>query len=93
MLTELWAHYLLLLHKLSIWHVVDDILSENWGRQDRVDFLSIDVFDLSIQDELIAFRSKIDSYFSAQEYECIDITILVMRVSILLNDALQSVKL
>ena len=87
MLTELWAHYLLLLHKLCIWHIVDDIFSEDWGRQDRVYLLGIDVFNLSIQYELIAFGSEIDSHFPAQEYECKDIAILVMRVSIPLNES------
>lgn len=87
MLTELWVNYLLLFHELCVWHIVDDIFSEDWGRQDRVYFLGIDVFDLSIQDELIAFGSKIDSHFPAEEYECIDIAILLRRVSIPLNEA------
>ena len=86
-LTELRAHYLLLFHKLRVWHIVDDILSENWGRQDRVYLLGIEVVNLSIQYELIAFGSEIDSHFPAQEYECIDIAILVMRVSISLSES------
>ena len=46
----------------------------------------MDVFDLPVQDELIAFGSKIDCYFSAQKYECIDIAILLLSVSIPLNE-------
>lgn len=84
--TACWVYYLFLFHKLRIWHIVDDIFSEHWGRQDRVYFLGIDVFDLPVQDELIAFGSKIDCYFSAQKYECIDIAILLMSVSIPLNE-------
>lgn len=46
--------YLLLLHELRVGAVVYDILSEHRRRKWRVDFLSADVLELAIEDEVIA---------------------------------------
>lgn len=57
--------YLLLLHKFRVGTVVDNIRSEDGCCKLAVDFFGVDVLQLSIEDELVAFNSKVDSCFLA----------------------------
>lgn len=57
--------YLLLLHKFGVGTVVDDIRSEDGRCKLAVDFFGVDVLQFSIEDELIAFNTKIYGCFLA----------------------------
>lgn len=57
--------YLLLLHEFGVGTVVDNIRSEDGCCKLAVDFFGIDVFQLSIEDELIAFNAEVNSGFLA----------------------------
>ena len=70
------ATYLFLLHKLRIWHIIDDAPANDWGGQNGVYLLGIHVFELSVQDELVAFRPKVDGDFPTKKDEGENITML-----------------
>ena len=70
------AAYLFLLHELCIWDIIDDAFANDGGGQNRVYLLGIYVFELSIQDELVAFGPKIDGHLSTEKDKGEDITIL-----------------
>jgi hypothetical protein len=72
-----WTAYLLLLHELRVGTVINDILSEDRGGQDSVDFLGVDVFQLAVQDEIVARGSDVYGCFLAEENEGKDIAILM----------------
>jgi hypothetical protein len=57
--------YLLLLHKFRVGTVVDNIRSEDGCCKLAVDFFGVDVLQLSIEDELIAFNTEVDRCFLA----------------------------
>lgn len=57
--------YLFLLHKFRVGTVVDNIRSEDGCCELAVDFFGIDVLQLSIEDELIAFNTEVDGCFLA----------------------------
>ena len=68
--------YLLLLHQLRIRTIVDYIFAEHRGSQGAVDFLGIDIFEFSVEDEVIAFGAQANRGFFPQEDEGEDIAIL-----------------
>lgn len=51
---SLLKKYLLLFHKFRIWNIIDDVLAEDRRAQDGVDLFGVDVFELRVQDKLIA---------------------------------------
>ena len=73
------AAYFLLLHELRIWYVVDDAFTKDRRRQDGVDFLGVHIFDLCIQDKLVAFGPKVDSDLPTKKNEGEDIAVLGNR--------------
>lgn len=68
--------YLLLLHKLRVRAVVDNILSKHGCAEWRVDFLSVYILDLSVQDEVVALGVETHSHLATEEDEGEDIAIL-----------------
>ena len=73
------ATHLFLLHELRIWHIIDDAPANDRGGQNGVYLLGIHVLELSIQDELIAFRTKVDRDFSTKKDEGENIPMLRSR--------------
>lgn len=69
--------YLLLLHELGVWAVVDYICAKDWRCQRRVDLLSVDVLELAVQNEVVSFSAQTNSRLLAQQDECEDIAILL----------------
>lgn len=45
---------LLLLHQLGVGTVIDDITTKHRSGQDGVDFLSIDVLELAVENKVVA---------------------------------------
>lgn len=68
--------HLFLFHELGIRHIVDDVFTEDWGCQNRIDFFSIDILELGIQYELIALRAEIHGNFAAKKDESEDVAVL-----------------
>lgn len=52
--------YLLLLHQLGIGTVVNNIRSEDGCCEFAIDFFCIHVFELPIENKLIAFHAKVN---------------------------------
>lgn len=67
---------LLLFHELGIRAIINDVFPKAGSRQHRVNFLSVDIFEFPIQDELIPLWSKVDCNFPAQQNERENIAIL-----------------
>jgi hypothetical protein len=61
------AIYLLLLHELCVGTIVHDILAEDRGGENGVDFLSVDVLELAVEDEVVASRSDGDGGLLAEQ--------------------------
>lgn len=57
---------LFLFHKLRIGAVIDDIFSKNRSGQGAVNFFGIDVLELSVQYEFVAFSADIDCSLSTE---------------------------
>lgn len=57
---------LLLLHELRVRAIIDNILAEDGGGKDRVDFLGANITNLAVQDELVALGSDVDGRFLAE---------------------------
>lgn len=82
---------LLLLHQLRIGAIVHHILAEDRSRQGRINLLCIDVFELSIQYELIALRSEADGGLFAEKNKGEYVAILRLSQSpVLVWDVVQS---
>ena len=77
----LLLHYLLLFHEFGIRDVIHDTFTKDWSSQDRIYLFSIDIFELSVQDELVAFGPKVDRDFPTKKDESENITILESTVS------------
>jgi hypothetical protein len=60
---------LLLLHELRVRAVIDNILAEDGGGEDGVDFFGANVADLAVQDELVALGSDVDGRLLAEQDE------------------------
>lgn len=58
---------LLLLDELRIGTVVDDVASEYGGREWAVDLLRIDVLELAVEDEIVAFDAEIDGNLPSEQ--------------------------
>jgi hypothetical protein len=71
-----FAH-LLLLHELGVRAVVNDILAKDRCGKRVVDFLGVDVLQLAIENEVIAFGAQADGGLLAQQNESEDITVLL----------------
>ena len=56
--------HLLLLHKSCVGHIINNILSKDRRRQDRIYLLRIDILQLGIEYELITFGAKVDGNFA-----------------------------
>lgn len=70
------TRYLLLLHELGVGAVVYNIRPEDGRGQFAIDLFGIDVFQFSVENELIAIRSEIDGSLLAQENKSEDVTVL-----------------
>lgn len=53
--------YLLLLHEFGVGTVVDNIGPEDGRCELPVDFFGVDIFQFSIENELVTFDTKVDS--------------------------------
>ena len=58
--------YLFLLHQFGIGAVVYDVLAKDGGTKDIIYLFRIDVFELPIQDKIVAIRAEIDRRLSAE---------------------------
>lgn len=68
--------YLLLLHKLRVGAVVDNILAKDGGGERCVDLLRVDVLDLSVQDEVVALGVEHDGHLATEKDKSEDISVL-----------------
>ena len=57
--------YLLLFHEFRVGAVVDNVGSEDRRCKLAVDFFGVDILQLSIEDELVAFNAEVDGCFLA----------------------------
>ena len=55
--------HLLLLHELRIRAIVNNISTKDWGSQDSVDLLGIDILELSVEDEVVTGWTHRNSRF------------------------------
>lgn len=56
-----------MLHQLAVGAIVDDISSEDGSGQDAVDFFSIDVLSLAVENELVALGADVDGGLLAKK--------------------------
>jgi hypothetical protein len=69
--------HLLLLHKLGIGAVVHDVLAKDGCSEWRVDFLSVDILDLSVQDKVVALGIQTHGHLATKKDKGEDIAILL----------------
>jgi len=67
---------LFLFHELRVWAVVHDIGTEHRRSQRTVYLLCIDILELPVKDEVVAFHAQANRGLLAKQDECEDITIL-----------------
>jgi hypothetical protein len=72
--------YLFLLHQLGVGAIVDDITAEDGSSQDSVDFLGVDILELSVEDKIVSGRTNSDGGFFAKEDKGEDVTMLRWKV-------------
>jgi hypothetical protein len=72
---------LLLFHQFRVWAVIYHITAEDWGRENRIYILCVCILVLRIEYEVVAFRTKVDSGFLAEENECEDIAVLELNLA------------
>ena len=78
---DCWISYLLLLHEFGVRHVIDNVFTEYRRGEDGIDLFGIDVLELSIENELIAFGAQVDRDLSAKKDESVDIPVLEISIS------------
>lgn len=61
--------YLLLLHQLGIGAVVYNILAKYRSGEGAVDLLGVDILDLSVENEVVALGTKVDSHLATEKNE------------------------
>lgn len=49
--------YLLLLHQLRVWTVVNHVRSEDWRGQLAIHFFSVDILEFPIENEFVSLYS------------------------------------
>lgn len=62
-LGDAWSNkvtYLLLFHEFGVGNIVDDVLPKDWCSQDRVYIFRVQILQLPIEYELIAFGPQVD---------------------------------
>lgn len=69
---------LLLLHKLGVGAIVDDILAENRGSKDGVNLFGVDIANLAVQDEIVALGADVDGGLLSEEDEGEAVAILLL---------------
>lgn len=69
--------YPLLFHELAVGAVVNNILAEDWGGQDTVNFLGVHILLLAVQDEFVSIRSNIDGRFLSEKHKGEDVAKLL----------------
>lgn len=69
-------------HELGVGAVVHDIGPKDGRGQFAVDLLSIDIFQLSIQNKLVALGPEINGGLLAQENESKDVTVLTSALDL-----------
>jgi hypothetical protein len=74
---KLFLAYLLLLHQLCIGTVVHNITAKDWRCEWAVHLFCIDISQLSVQNEIVAFRAQAYRCLLSKQYECEDIAILL----------------
>lgn len=73
---------LLLLHEFRVGTVVDNIGSEDGGCELPVDFFGVDILQFSIENELVALDTKVNSCLLAEKDEGENIAVLEEFVSL-----------
>jgi hypothetical protein len=73
--------HLLLLHEFRIGTIIDDVTPKYRGCQGRIDFLGTHIFELSVQDKVIALSTEINGSLLSQKDERENISILNMSHS------------
>lgn len=68
--------YLLLLHKLGVRAVIDDVLAKDGSSQDGVDLLGVDVADLAVEDKIVAGGADADGGLAAEQDKGKNIAVL-----------------
>lgn len=71
--------HLLLLHQLGVGAVVDDIASEDGGGQDGVNLLSVDILELSVEDEVVSSGAYSHGGLLAEENKGENVAILSIK--------------
>lgn len=69
---------LLLLHELGVRTVVDNIAAEYWYSERTVNLFSVDVLELSVEDEIVAVEAKVAGHLPAEQGEGEYVTVLVL---------------
>ena len=68
--------YFLLLHQFGVRAVIDYVLSKDRCSQDSINFFRVDILQLAIENEVVAFSPQIYRSFLAEENEREAIAIL-----------------
>lgn len=68
--------YLLLLHELGVRAIVDNIAAEDGSSQDGVDFFSVDILKLAVEDKVVAGGSNSDGGSLSEENKCENVAML-----------------
>lgn len=67
-----------MLHELRIRAVIDNVLAKHRRGKRGVDFLSIDVLDLSVEDEVVASGVEANCHLAAEKDKRKDIAVLLL---------------
>lgn len=67
----------LLLHQLSVWAIVYNILAEHRRSQRTVDLLCAQVFQLPIQNKFVPFSAQTHCRLPSEQYKGKDIAVLI----------------
>ena len=71
--------YLLLLHKLGVGAVVDNIAAKDGRSEVGVDFLSVDILELAVEDKVVSGGANSDSGLLSEEDKGKNISILLWK--------------
>lgn len=64
-----------------MWSVIYNVTSPHWSREDIVYLFRIEIFLLSIQDEIVSFGPQIRCNSSAKKNKCENIAVLANVMS------------
>ena len=75
--TERNQTHLLLLHQLRVGAVIDNILTKDGSSQRAINLFCVNILELSVEDEVVAFCIEADSHLAAEENKGEDIAVLL----------------